>query len=665
MLDMANDRLDYLELLRPPKDHRLEYAVGTTYSLDLGALLGACMSLAGIDSETDPRCANRVALFSALETVQDRIALYCEKGHIKNDAGFGRLSILLERMIHQVVVKKPSGGKSDGTASFHPKVWIVDYRSVKTKKHLYRLLILSRNLTFDGSWDVVACLEGYDDGKTVTESESIAAFLDYLRQRRGIDNDKGNREEMRKLIKRISSVRFEVDANYFDNFEFMPFVPADSTKNDRLLNSAKTSLLSLGFDKVLIVSPFLGNRGPVEIFIQNWEETKKQSGEFYLISRQRALDELSPSIRNRYHCYTPQNWLADVDLEQNAFDMETDTIVATDTDKAIKQTTSPVIDTNEVDESLASQYSDLHAKMYFTEGAGGRNLYLGSLNASYNGIQNNVEVLVRFHVKPYKLTFNEFRDSLIGGKNPPFGQYRSSNQPILDADENEIAFDKRFHAAAKVIEFEKAKVCATESCGYSLFVRLKISWKSPEEGERYSIAPFLANSKAFDLQINEDLIWEQLEASQLSQFFVLYATSPSGLFRSCIIKCPNNLFDDSVLDHASRVQDLFDHILSEWNDALSTYVDIAFGINPGFRGEERGSRGLPTEERRSSQIGSGLYEQLMDSLADYDGALDRLKYARHMIGLIPPNHEEDRVQAMRDLLDTFEAAVRKMGRHHG
>ena len=69
MLDMANDRLDYLELLRPPKDHKLVYAVGTTYSLDLGALLGACMSLAGIDTEVDPRRANKVALFAALETV--------------------------------------------------------------------------------------------------------------------------------------------------------------------------------------------------------------------------------------------------------------------------------------------------------------------------------------------------------------------------------------------------------------------------------------------------------------------------------------------------------------------------------------------------------------------------------------------------------------------
>ena len=38
MFDVANDRLSYGELLRPDVGYALDFAVGTTYSLDLGNL---------------------------------------------------------------------------------------------------------------------------------------------------------------------------------------------------------------------------------------------------------------------------------------------------------------------------------------------------------------------------------------------------------------------------------------------------------------------------------------------------------------------------------------------------------------------------------------------------------------------------------------------------
>ena len=45
MFDVANDRLSYGELLRPDVGYTLDFAVGTTYSLDLEALLGVPVSL--------------------------------------------------------------------------------------------------------------------------------------------------------------------------------------------------------------------------------------------------------------------------------------------------------------------------------------------------------------------------------------------------------------------------------------------------------------------------------------------------------------------------------------------------------------------------------------------------------------------------------------------
>ena len=45
MLNPNNDRLDYGQILAPPAGYDLDFAVGTTYSLDLDALVGASLAL--------------------------------------------------------------------------------------------------------------------------------------------------------------------------------------------------------------------------------------------------------------------------------------------------------------------------------------------------------------------------------------------------------------------------------------------------------------------------------------------------------------------------------------------------------------------------------------------------------------------------------------------
>ena len=52
MLNPNNDRLDYGQILAPPAGCKLDFAIGTTYSLDLDALVGACLAL-GLSAETD------------------------------------------------------------------------------------------------------------------------------------------------------------------------------------------------------------------------------------------------------------------------------------------------------------------------------------------------------------------------------------------------------------------------------------------------------------------------------------------------------------------------------------------------------------------------------------------------------------------------------------
>ena len=39
MLNPNNDRLDYGQIIAPPVDYKLDFAIGTTYSLDLHQLM--------------------------------------------------------------------------------------------------------------------------------------------------------------------------------------------------------------------------------------------------------------------------------------------------------------------------------------------------------------------------------------------------------------------------------------------------------------------------------------------------------------------------------------------------------------------------------------------------------------------------------------------------
>jgi len=68
MLNPNNDRLDYGQVLAPPAGYALDFAVGTTYSLDLDALIGSIFAM-GMNEETDSEIMNNpVCLLEALRS---------------------------------------------------------------------------------------------------------------------------------------------------------------------------------------------------------------------------------------------------------------------------------------------------------------------------------------------------------------------------------------------------------------------------------------------------------------------------------------------------------------------------------------------------------------------------------------------------------------------
>ena len=153
-LDPEN-RVLYGDSLQPPPGYAFDAAVATTFSLDFETALAAAVSLALFAAEKrDDILSNPLALLEGAERLAGRLIIFTDAGHIHAQSQpQSRLCSLLERMI--VEVAAPRGG------AFHPKMWALRFKPIRSEDPArIRLLVLSRNLTRDRSWDISLRLDG-------------------------------------------------------------------------------------------------------------------------------------------------------------------------------------------------------------------------------------------------------------------------------------------------------------------------------------------------------------------------------------------------------------------------------------------------------------------------------------------------------------------------
>lgn len=148
-------RVLYGDSLQPPPGYVFDAAIATTFSLDIETALAAPVSLALFAAENrDDILTHPLALLEGAERIAGRLVIYADAGHLHAQSRpHSRLCSLLERII--VEVAAPREG------AFHPKLWALRYRPTRAEDPtLLRLLVLSRNLTRDRSWDISLRLDG-------------------------------------------------------------------------------------------------------------------------------------------------------------------------------------------------------------------------------------------------------------------------------------------------------------------------------------------------------------------------------------------------------------------------------------------------------------------------------------------------------------------------
>lgn len=146
------------DALRPPAGYRVEIAVGTTYSMNLTALLLAPLSFALFEagSTQEIERVDPIRLLEAARRYSEHTTVFCQAGGIHVPENYRSILTFVEESVLEVMPFHED-------AIFHPKIWalrLVDQAGAQ----LHRVVILSRNMTLDRSWDTALILDEDVDG---------------------------------------------------------------------------------------------------------------------------------------------------------------------------------------------------------------------------------------------------------------------------------------------------------------------------------------------------------------------------------------------------------------------------------------------------------------------------------------------------------------------
>lgn len=223
-----NNRELLLDALRPDPGFVLERAVGTTFSLDLDALLMAPLAFALFDVDAGNADADPIALLATIKSYADKMAIYTDGAHICAPAKERPLMQLLESTIR--VVHQPNG-------AFHPKLWVLRYTTPDNERR-HRVLVLSRNLTFDRSWDTLLRLDEDPDGAAGENALELAGFLRELDRRAPSSVTR----DVARTLARVSLA----PPRGFESLRFWP-----------LLGDGTDPMSDVGATSALVISPFV------------------------------------------------------------------------------------------------------------------------------------------------------------------------------------------------------------------------------------------------------------------------------------------------------------------------------------------------------------------------------------------------------------------------
>ncbi|NTU70979.1 MAG: hypothetical protein HGB10_04045 [Coriobacteriia bacterium] len=472
-----NSRTLLLDALRPPAGYELSAAFGTTYTLDLVALMVAALPFTFFDTEDGEgeNVLEPLPLIEALRRNADRITLFCQAGKISVPKNQRPLFAYVEDCVYEAL---PSRG------AFHPKVWVLRY-TAENKATRYRLLCLSRNLTFDRSWDTVLVLDGelIDRQNGFSANRPLSDFVTEVANMatRPLSPDRAS--QIRTIADECRRVRWETPLGFSPDVGFWPLgIPGYSSRN----------MIGTGWRQLLVVSPFLTQDTVADL--------ASRARIPIIISRTSSLNDMPAEKLEPY----------------------AEMYVLNDAAEAEPSDSGAPSDALENERPMAG----LHAKLYVMHNGQGRvRILTGSANATHAGMSGNVEFMVELDADRSMrieklLEFGEtgatsLRDMLL--------EY----EPTDTTEDTDSDVEKRLDALLDEAEYcvagwpIGARVVADDA---SDAFRLELHTEAPlaSPGARVTVSPLAPNMTGVELNaaMSGRLgVWGPMDIETLSAFF--------------------------------------------------------------------------------------------------------------------------------------------------
>jgi hypothetical protein len=602
-----HDRGLLLESLRPPPGYSLDFAIATTFSLDLKALLAAPLAFTFFDWEDEDGrpTADTIALLEAVRRHADRIAVFCQAGQIsipqKNQPLYG----YLEDSVFEVA---PANAKG----VFHPKVWALRYVNTEGSVH-YRVLCLSRNLTYDRSWDTVLLLDG-----TLTDRKhafgvnhplgDFIAALPELALRQISESVRSKIQEMDHEIRRVHLGRPP-------GCDAITFWPLGIPGHRKWPFEART-------DRFLVVSPFLSEHFLTRV-------SKSGRGDI-LVSRLEELTSIKQDCLDRFDrvcAFSSDAWIEDAEeLEQS--------------------------DSRNVPSEEAGTRG-LHTKLYIADAGWDASVWLGSANATDAAYKRNVEFLVELKGKKSALGIDAFLTS--SEKATTFADLL---QDFARAD-GPAEVSEEVKEAEQLVEDARREIVRARFVAHVEQISAKdeyrILLRSEKDSQMESVrqvevkcwpVTMREDVAAIELTIGTALTFERLTFDALTTFYAFEITGQAGTHRITRRFVLNVPLEGAPTDRRERIlRSLLkdrDHVLRLLLLLLSGegthgYEDVLTKL-PGDRGAGEG---------QIMGFESTLFESLVHALDKDPTRLDQvsqivddLKKTSEGSALMPPRFDE-------------------------
>ena len=333
-----------LEALRPPLGADLDAAVVTTFTLSLQAALVPALAFSSLrlnDETKDP-----VVILEAIKRIGDRTDVFCQAGCIAVPKAPPDLLAFIEPMIHQVA--PPRGGL------FHPKLWLLKFKNADESTS-HRLLVLSRNLTNDNTWDIIVRLDSSGRaGRSLPENRALSRLLRSLPDSCVNPIEADRRRRILALANEVQRIEWELPPG---------------VRSLTFHQTTDRGSMDWASGETLVISPFVNDEGLA---------TSAPAGG-HLVARPEQLEMLSPATLERFKTFV-LNPAAGV---QAALDQ-----TEADPNSTSGNPSTPV---------TSGLTPDLHAKVYILEPTTQwktARVLLGSANATSSAFERNVEFMV-------------------------------------------------------------------------------------------------------------------------------------------------------------------------------------------------------------------------------------------------------------------------------